>query len=197
MNLLETPNAPLVYPDLLKRTKEVGFTMPSDVSMGSLLQTLVASKPNGIFLELGTGTGLSLAWILEGMQGESKILSLDNDEQLIQIVSQAFRDEHRLELICTDGAEWISSYEGDGFDLIFADTWAGKYTHLDETLAMVKEGGFYVIDDMNPQPNWPEGHGKKAEKLLETLAKRKDFIITRLDWSTGIVIAVKKSSNGK
>ena len=197
MNLSETPNMPLVYPDLLKRTEEIGFSMPSDVSFGNLLQTLVSSKPNGTFLELGTGTGLSLSWILAGMQAESQVTSLDNDDGLIQIVSQAFKNEQRLDLLCVDGGEWISSYEGDGFDLIFADTWAGKYTHLDKTLTMVKEGGFYVIDDMNPQPNWPEGHDKTAEKLIENLAKREDFISTKLDWSTGIVIAVKKSSNGK
>ena len=188
---------PLAYPELVRRTEEIGFTMPSDVSFGSLLQTLVSSKPNGMFLELGTGTGLSLSWILEGMQGESQIVSLDNDEQLIQIASETFNKEQRLDLLCVDGGEWISFYKGDGFDLIFADTWAGKYTHLDKTLAIVKEGGYYVIDDMNPQPNWPEGHDKKAEKLIETLAMREDFISTKLDWSTGIVIAVKKSSNGK
>ena len=197
MSVLETPRIPAIYPELLKITEEVGFSMPSDVSCGNLLETLIASKPNGIFLELGTGTGLSLAWMLQGMQLDSKVISLDNDEQLIRLVESSFKGEKRLELLCTDGGEWVSSYEGDGFDLIFADTWAGKYTHLEKTLEMVKEGGYYIIDDMNPQPNWPEGHEEKAKQLVETLEKREDYIITKLDWSTGIIIAVKQSNYGK
>jgi len=32
-----------------------------------------------------------------------------------------------------------------------------KYTHLDDALALLKEGGLYVIDDMSPQANWPAG----------------------------------------
>jgi hypothetical protein len=31
---------------------------------------------------------------------------------------------------------------------------------------MLKPGGLYVIDDMLPQPNWPEGHAAKAEVLI-------------------------------
>ncbi|MEM9362223.1 MAG: class I SAM-dependent methyltransferase [Bacteroidota bacterium] len=197
MSSLETSRIPSIYPELLKITEDVGFSMPSDVSFGNLLQTLIASKPNGIFLELGTGTGLSLAWILQGMQLNSKVISLDNDDKLVQLVENTFKDERRLELLCIDGGEWVSSYEGDGFDLVFADTWAGKYTHLEKTLEMVKEGGYYIIDDMNPQPNWPEGHGEKAKELVETLEQREDFILTKLDWSTGIIIAVKKSKYGK
>ncbi|WP_106146054.1 O-methyltransferase [Flagellimonas meridianipacifica] len=197
MNISEMTRIPAVYPELLKMTEEVGFTMPSDVSIGNLLQTLIVSKPNGTFLELGTGTGLSLAWMLEGMQLESEVISLDNDERLIQLVENAFEGESKLKLLCVDGGEWISEYKGEGFDLIFADTWAGKYTHLEKTLSMVKSGGYYIIDDMNPQPNWPDGHEEKAKQLVETLENREDFVITKLDWSTGIIIAVKKSNYGK
>ncbi|MEM9076045.1 MAG: class I SAM-dependent methyltransferase [Bacteroidota bacterium] len=197
MPLLETLRTPSIYSELQKITEEVGFSMPSDVSFGNLLQTLIASKPNGIFLELGTGTGLSLAWILQGMQLESKVISLDNDKKLIRLVENTFKHETRLSLLCVDGGEWVSSYEGEGFDLIFADTWAGKYTHLEKTLEMVKEGGYYIIDDMNPQSNWPDGHEEKAKQLVETLERREDFVMTKLDWSTGVIIMAKKSNYGK
>lgn len=39
--------------------------MPSDLQTGSLLRTLVTSKPNGLFLELGTGTGLLYSIVLK------------------------------------------------------------------------------------------------------------------------------------
>jgi hypothetical protein len=52
---------------------------------------------------------------------------------------------------------------------------------------MVKPGGFYIVDDMIEQANWPEGHAEKAKGLLESLAQRSDFVIR----SSGIVICTK------
>jgi predicted O-methyltransferase YrrM len=78
--------------------------------------------------------------------------------------------------------------------LIFADTWAGKFTHLNEAIALLKPGGLYVIDDMLPQPSWPDEHAKKIIRLLQELAARTDVLSTRLNWATGIILAVKTKS---
>jgi len=50
-----------------------------------------------------------------------------------------------------------------------------------------------VIDDMLPQPNWPEGHGEKAQGLLDHLATDLRFVMLPLVWSTGVVVLVRKS----
>ncbi|MEM8762874.1 MAG: class I SAM-dependent methyltransferase [Bacteroidota bacterium] len=191
MNTLSKARTPKYFRELQDLTQELGFSMSSDMGMQFLLQSLCASKPSGIFLELGTGTGLSLVHMLQGMDMDSRILSLDNDPQLIERVSQTLSNERRLELLCADGGKWIEDYEGEGFDLIFADAWPGKYSQLDKTLQMVKKGGFYVIDDLLPQPSWPEGHDAKAEALVAELETRNDFAITTMEWSTGILIATK------
>jgi len=78
------------------------------------------------------------------------------------------------------------------FDFIFADTWHGKYLMLDEVLEMLKIGGLYIVDDMLHQPNWPEGHAEKAEKFVEKLEAYPFLTITKLNWSTGIIVAVRK-----
>jgi predicted O-methyltransferase YrrM len=184
---------PLFYEQQKLKSEALGFNMPSDVLLGSLLKTLVTSKPKGNFLELGTGTGLSLSWMIAGIDDSSTIISLDNEEKFLQVAKANFDNDQRVTIICADGGEWISTYTGYSFDLIFADTWPGKYTHLEETLALVKPGGFYVVDDLNPQKNWPDGHDKKAEKLIDYLASRDDFNLARLDWSTGIIVMSRKS----
>ncbi|MEM7486395.1 MAG: class I SAM-dependent methyltransferase [Bacteroidota bacterium] len=186
--ILDTPQ---VYPGLLAKSEEIGFTMPSDIYIGTLLKTLIASKPNGIFLELGTGIGLSLAWMLEGMDKNSKLISIDNDNELIRIADNFFGEREELQLICTDAAVWLSEYKKEKFDLIFADAWPGKYGFLNETLELIKIGGFYVIDDMRKQANWPEGHEDNAHSLIKVLEAREDFSITKMDWSTGVIVAVK------
>lgn len=183
---------PNSYFDIDKATNENGFTMPSDILTCSLLRTLATSKPAGKFLELGTGTGLSTSWILDGMDGDSMIISIDNDRTLLQIAQTFLGRDKRLNLIHSDGEEWIKTNLGQKFDYIFADTWHGKYLLLDEVLGMINKGGFYIVDDMLPQPNWPEGHQEKVMNFVKYLESRRDLVVTKQHWATGIIIAVKK-----
>ncbi|WPP51125.1 O-methyltransferase [Catalinimonas niigatensis] len=182
---------PAAYAALEYKTKSIGFSMSSDKHVGALLRTLAASKPGGYFLELGTGTGLSLAWILEGMDEQSKVITVDNDPELIQIATEALGADKRVQFICEDGEQWIHNYQSAGFDFIFADAWPGKYSVIEKTLDMLNPGGLYIIDDMLEQPNWPEGHQEKAEKLIDYLEGREDLRLTKMNWSTGLIIATK------
>ncbi len=166
--------------------------MPSDRYIGTLLKSLIASKQASKVLELGTGISLSLAWMIEGLDNKSQLTSIDNDPNLISIAEEHFAKDQRVSLICEDGGNWIENNAAMRFDLIFADAWPGKYSHLTEVLSMINPGGFYVIDDMNPQPNWPEGHAEKAQALVNTLEKLENFTITKLDWSTGVIICTKQ-----
>ena len=192
MNDSHIINAPKIYSEIVRKSEEIKFTMSSDLYIGALLKTLISSKPNGNFLELGTGIGLSLSWMIDGMDSASKLISIDNDAKLIEIAKNYFNQDKRVEIVCKDGTEWIKDYQGEKFDLIFADAWPGKYSELDETLNLIKAGGFYIIDDMSAQPNWPDGHQENVSTLISYLENRKDFNITKMNWSTGIIIATKK-----
>ena len=183
---------PVSYNNISEATKLSGFTMASDVLTCSLLRTLAGSKPGGKFLELGTGTGLSTSWILDGMDDDSTLVSIDNDSQFLEIAQSFLGQDKRLKLICSDGGDWIEANKGQKYDYIFADTWHGKYLLLEEALWMLNKGGLYIIDDMLPQPNWPEGHQEKAVHLVNRLENRKDLTLTKQLWATGIIIAVKK-----
>lgn len=185
---------PVHYESISLATKQQLFNMASDIYTGSLLKTLVASKVAGEILELGTGTGLATSWILDGMDKNSKLVTIENNEILINIAKQYLTDE-RIEFICADGYQWIQQYRGPEFDIIFADAMPGKYDLFEETIALLKHGGFYIIDDMMPQSNWPEGHAAKAEIFIDKLESRKDLTLTKLNWSTGIIIATKICNN--
>ena len=186
-------DVPSQYENILAETKKFSFTMASDLQTGSLLKTLVASKPMAKILELGTGSGLATSWIIAGMDEASELITIDNNEVLINIAKQHLQDK-RIKFICVDGYKWITSYMGDKFDFIFADAMPGKYDLFEETWAILNEGGFYIIDDMLPQSNWPEGHADKAENFIKKLEQRNDLIMTKLNWSTGIVIITKTHS---
>lgn len=184
----ERINVPPSYRRIKEESEVLQFSMLSDTKTGSLLRTLAASKLNGRFLELGTGTGLSLAWIAEGANPNSTIISIDNDDKFQTVARKVFEKDARISFFCLDGNKWLSSYRGEKFDLIFADAWPGKFENLDITLDLVKVGGFYLIDDLLPQPNWPVSHEAKVEKLIENLHQRENFVLTSFNWSTGLML---------
>ncbi|HZI53305.1 MAG TPA: class I SAM-dependent methyltransferase [Chitinophagaceae bacterium] len=179
------------YRKIKEATDELKFSMASDLQTGSLLRTLAASKPSGRFLELGTGTGLATSWITAALDKNSTLISIDNDALLMNVATKYINDG-KIEFILGDAYEWIKNYHGSKFDFIFADAMPGKYDLFEETIDMLNHGGFYIIDDMLPQSNWPEGHDEKVKNLIDNLEKRNDLVITKLNWSTGIIIAVKK-----
>jgi predicted O-methyltransferase YrrM len=93
--------------------------------------------------------------------------------------------------VLEDGATFLAAVERS-FDVIYADTWAGKFSDLERALALVKPGGIYLVDDMLRQPNWPEGHAPKAAALVDRLLALEGFQSTSLEWSTGLIICVKR-----
>jgi predicted O-methyltransferase YrrM len=182
---------PVNYQAIKKETEELKFNMSSDLFTGSLLKTLAASKASGKFLELGAGTGLGTSCIASGMDNNSTLLAIENDAVLIEIAKKHVNDS-RVEFLLTDGYSWIENYNGEGFDFIFADAMPGKYDLFEETIGMLKNNGLYIIDDMLPQLNWPVGHKEKATSFINMLEKRNDLLLTKMNWSTGIIIVSKK-----
>lgn len=184
-------NPPLIVKDIELATEDIGFTRASDLLTGALLRTLVASKPGGQILEMGTGTGMGTAWLLDGMDAAARLNSVDNNPETTKIARSFLGYDSRVTFLVQDGTEFIqaSQAQGRSFDIIFADAWPGKYNALDETLELLNKGGFYVIDDLNYQPNWPDA--PRVDQLIRTLEQRPDLRITKLNWSTGLIIATK------
>ena len=191
MNDLHNISEPKSIPSIWSDTRAAGFTMASEPLTCSLLRTLAASKPSSRFLELGSGTGLSTAWLLDGMDSRSHLTTVDNDESLLSILKSNLGTDPRLEVVCSDGDDFLRSLHGEYFDFIFADTWAGKYRLLHDALGLLNPGGVYVIDDMLPQPNWPEGHAEKVADLVATLEQMEGFRVTKLSWASGVILATK------
>ena len=173
-------------------TEALGFGMASEPRTGALLRTLAASRPAGRLLELGTGTGIATAWLLAGMDAASTLISVDTDQRVQDVARKSLGNDQRLSLVTDDGAAFLRRQAAQCFDLVFADAMPGKYEALEDALAVVKPGGFYVIDDMLPQPNWPEGHAAKVPVLVDRLANDGRFVIAPMAWASGIVVAVRK-----
>jgi predicted O-methyltransferase YrrM len=184
-------NPPAALTAILERTEALAFPMPSEPRTGGMLRVLAASKPGGRLLELGTGTGLSTAWLLDGMDRNARLTSVDIDPTSQSVAREILGGDARLEIVTADAAVFLQRQTPATFDLIFADAMRGKYELLDEALALLRPGGLYVIDDMSPQQNWPENHAAKVPALIADLAARAAFRIVSLAWSSGLVIVAR------
>ena len=182
---------PVVLPEIEEATRRLEFDMGSDYQTGVLLRTLAASKPGGRFLELGTGTGLATAWILDGMDQESRLITVDIDPACLEVAKRHLGKDGRVDFRHGDGADEMNALRGSRFDLIFADAWAGKFWHFRKAVDLLKKGGIYVIDDLLPAPHWPPDHAPKVDALLERVQNHPALTSFRLSWSTGLVVAVK------
>lgn len=184
---------PAALHDILIATQTLGFGLSSEMLTGSLLRTLAASKPAGQVLELGTGTGAGACWLLDGMDAAARLHTVDVSMKNMEVAKRYLDHDRRVTFYLEDAEAWLRRARADGmkFDLIFADAMPGKYVALDDALALLKLGGLYVIDDLLPQPTWPEGHAEKVPVLIAALEARRDLRLTRLDWSTGLLVATR------
>ena len=169
----------------LDRADAAGFTISSEPPAGALLAVLAAAvPPGGRILEIGTGAGVGLAWLVEGLGGrlDVEVRSVERDPWLGEIAAAGDWPEnvtlHRgdvLEIIDTLGT----------FDLIFADATAGKWHGLDRTIAALSPGGQLLVDDM------AAGHEQTA-RVRETLLTHPGLTAVELACGTGLILATRR-----
>lgn len=187
------PRPPAALAAIQAATTTLGFGMASESRTGALLRVLAAAKPGGRILELGTGTGLATAWLLQGMDRTARLTTVDDNAEVQAIAQAHLGTDPRLRLVHQAGEEFITQAlaAGERYDLIFADTWPGKYRLLDETLALLFPGGLYIIDDMLAQPNWPDDHPPKVAALIANLDARPGYAVAKLAWATGLILVTR------
>ena len=79
---------PVALAAIVERTKAMDFRHGSKQEVGALLRVMAASKPGGLLLELGTGTGVGTCWLLDGMDSEARITTVDIDP-IVQTVARS------------------------------------------------------------------------------------------------------------
>jgi hypothetical protein len=129
-------------------------------------------------------------WLLAGMDAHSKLDSVDSDPSVLEIARRHLSHDPHVTFRLMDGEQFLAEARTQ-YDLIFADAWAGKYNHLDEALSLLPIGGIYLIDDLLPQPNWPEDHAPKVPVLIKDLESRQNFEVTKLEWASGLMVVVR------
>ena len=159
-----------------------------------MLAVLAATTPpGGRVLELGTGFGVGLAWILTGLGSRT-------DVEVVSIEKDA---ERVASLAAIDLPDHASIVEGDieaslptlgQFELIFADAEVGKWTGLELTLAALAPQGLLLVDDMDPSRYDSEVDRLAVEDVRKVLMTDSRLASVELDVASGIILASRHAT---
>jgi predicted O-methyltransferase YrrM len=191
MNDREISRKPGAVVTIQQETDALGFAMASEPKTGALLAALATSKPGGRFLELGTGTGLGTAWLLAGMDRDARLDTVESDPAVAAVARRHLATDSRVTFHVMDATDFIGQSAPNHFDLVYADAWPGKFSQLDETLRLLRVGGIYFIDDLLPQPSWPDEHAPKVRALIDALECRPGYTTVKLAWASGLMLVVR------
>ncbi len=179
----------------LERAERIGFGLSCEPMVGQLLATLAAGVPNqGRILELGTGVGVGLAWLLHGLgtRTDVEVTSVEIDSAVSTLAAEAGWPSH-VQLLVSDAVKLLPSL-GE-FDLIFADAQGGKWNGLDLTINALHPGGILLVDDMD-LTRYPDPHDRAVVSgVRNTLVNHDDLVTVEIPAGSGIILATKRRSS--
>ena len=183
---------PPIVATAMRRARAAEFGMSCDPDVGAFLAALAAAvPPHGRILELGTGAGVGLAWLVHGLGArmDVEVLSVEIDRSMAEVTSKDGWPSYVR--IVVDDALAVLLTCGQ-FDLVFADAQGGKWEGLDMTLAAVRGGGQLVVDDMNP-PEWmSDEHRDKTLEVRRHLLARDDLASVDIAWASGLILSTRR-----
>lgn len=187
---------PVGVPPLATKAQAIAdqadFLLSCEPRTGGLLRTLAASKPGGRILEVGAGVGVGTAWLLAGLDETARLVTLEIDEEAADIVRDLFADEPQVDVVHVDATEWLETYAGPPFDLVFVDTTVTKFDRRDLLLRNMSPGALLIGDDLVPGPTWTERHPARVSAFREEIVREPRLAVTLLDWASGLVVAARR-----
>ena len=174
------------------RARAAGFELSCQPEIGALLAALSVAVPeHGRVLELGTGAGVALAWIADGLGGRAdvEVVSVEIEPQVAALLRQE-RWPERFRLVLGDGAEEVR--QRGRFDLIFADAPGGKLVGLEDTVDALQSGGVLLVDDMDPALHENDGLKQSLARVRGTLLEHPLLLSAELAFSSGALISVRR-----
>ena len=175
-----------------ERAARTGFELACEVEVGRLLAALAAAVPEGgRILEIGTGVGVGLAWLVHGL----------GDRQDVEVVTVELDDEVQQIARSAPWPPWVRFESGDGadvvrhlgqFDLIFPDAPGGKIFKLRRTVAALRLGGVLVVDDMDLSRHQDEQLRTALTVVRHRLVDNGELVCAELGFGSGVIVGVKR-----
>ena len=131
---------------------DVGLT-PVSHGTASLLTLLARLIGAGAVVEIGTGTGVSGAALLQGMAADGVLTSIDIEAEHQRAARDTFAllgyDHVRARLITGRALEVLPRLSDHAYDIVFVDADKGEYPAiLAQASRLLREGGLIIFEQV-------------------------------------------------
>ncbi len=183
------------------KAAEIGCAAVS-AGAGSLLRTLAAAVKAHTVVEIGTGAGVSALWLLEGMNPDGVLTSVDSEaeHQLIakEALTQSGINANRVRLINGRVDEVLERLTESAYDLAFI---SGKPAELEANIEraekLLRKGGLLIVDralwhDKVADPAQRDTDTVSMRRAVEAMSKNDSFTSSLIPLGSGLLVSVKK-----
>jgi predicted O-methyltransferase YrrM len=168
---------------------------------GDALRLLAAATGARAVVEIGTGTGVSGIYLLQGLSPDGVLTTVDVEPERQQFARQAFRmagfASNRARLIPGPALDVLPRLTDGGYDLVFYDGDRLECLEcLGESLRLLRPGGLVCYTgvfaggrtvDSGPQPT----EVLRLRELLRAVRERKDLVPALLPVGDGLLCAAR------
>ena len=197
----EFPIEPEVAAQARLRGIELG-TAPVTPATGAALRMLAASVAARSVAEIGTGTGVSGLWILDGMGPDGVLTTIDVEPEIQREARRAFesggRARSRTRIIRGRASDVLPRMAARSYDMVVLDVEPEESAALiDQALRMLRVGGVLAVtralwNDHVADPARRDPATVAARELGKALREHEDLLTSLLPVGDGLLVAVRR-----
>ena len=183
------------------RAQESGLR-PVSSGTGAALRLLAATADAKAVAEIGTGTGVSGIYLLQGMRPDGVLTTVDPEPERQQFAREAFRAAgfatNRARFIPGRALDVLPRLADGGYDLVFCD--GDRLESLDclaESLRLLRPGGLVCFEGVFADGRTIDSAAQPAEvlrlrELLRAVRESQELMATLLPVGDGLLCAVRR-----
>ena len=185
-----------------RRGIELGVS-PVSPATGALLSTLAASVGARSVAEVGTGTGVSGLWLLEGMGPDGVLTTIDIEAEVQREARRAFDAAgypgSRTRVIQGRASDVMPRMAARSYDMVVLDVDPLEAAALvEQALRMLRVGGLLAVtralwNDHVADPARRDAVTVAARELGKALREREDLVVCLLPVGDGLLAAVRRA----
>ncbi|GAA4901952.1 O-methyltransferase [Streptomyces coeruleoprunus] len=183
------------------RAREAGLPSVSP-GTGAALRLLAATADAKAVAEIGTGTGVSGIYLLQGMRPDGVLTTVDPEPERQQFARQAFRAAgfagNRARFIPGRALDVLPRLADGGYDLVFCDGDRLEcLEYLAESLRLLRPGGLVCFEGVFADGRTVDSAAQPAEvltlrELLRTVRESEALLPSLLPMGDGLLCAVRR-----
>ncbi|MFI5753699.1 O-methyltransferase [Streptomyces sp. NPDC051569] len=183
------------------RAEDAGFR-PVSPGTGAALRLLAAALDAKAVAEIGTGTGVSGTYLLQGMRPDGVLTTVDTEPERQQFARQVFRAAgfagNRARFIPGRALDVLPRLADGGYDLVFCDGDRLEcLDYLGESLRLLRPGGLVCFEGVFADGRTTDSAAQPAEvlrqrELLRAVRESQELLASLLPVGDGLLCAVRR-----